>query len=109
MDVSLFESEARLGGHCFGVLVTRWDRQTIRVDAGVSVFNSSTFSGFGQLLQELDLRCLPVNQDFSVMTPEGATVWFSRAGQPHFRRQPTDAKQLLDQIDRFNRTCAEVL
>ena len=109
MDVSLFEAEARLGGHCFGVSVSLWDRRTIRVDAGVSEFNPATFSSFCGLLQELDLRYQPVNQDVSFMTPDRATIWFSRGGQPYFRRPPDDPKQFLDDIDRFDRTCVEVL
>ena len=43
------------------------------------------------------------------MGPDGATVWFSRNGQPHFCRPPNDEKQFLDDVDRFNRTCDEVL
>ena len=42
MDVSLFEAEPRLGGHCFGVSVSLWDGRTFRIDAGVSDFNPTT-------------------------------------------------------------------
>src|SRR5438552_1144548 len=109
MHVSLFEAEARLGGHCFGVAVSLWDRRTIRVDAGVSNFNPATFSRFGDLLHELDLRYQPVNQDVSFMTPDRATIWFSRDGLPYFRQPPDDVRQFLGEIDHFNRTCVEVL
>jgi uncharacterized protein len=43
------------------------------------------------------------------MTPERATVWFSRGGQPQFRRRLDDERKLVDDIGRFNRTCSEVL
>ena len=109
MDVSLFEAEARLGGHCFGVSVSLWDRRTIRVDAGVSDFNAATCAGLCELMHELDLRTSPVNQDVSFMTPDQATVWFSRAGQPQIRQRLIDERAFLDEIDRFNRTCLEVL
>jgi predicted NAD/FAD-binding protein len=57
MDVSLFEAEPRLGGHCLGVSVSLWDGRTVRVDAGVSDFNPATFDSFCALTRELDLRC----------------------------------------------------
>jgi predicted NAD/FAD-binding protein len=109
MDVSLFEAEARLGGHCFGVSVSLWDGRTIRVDAGVSDFNAATCGGLCELMHELDLRTSPVNQDVSFMTADRATVWFSRAGQPQIRQRLDDGRAFLDDIDRFNRTCLEVL
>ena len=109
MDVSLFEAEPRLGGHCLGVSVSLWDRRTVRVDAGVSDFNPATFDSFCGLTRELDLRCSPVNQDISFMTPERAAVWFSRGGQPQFRRRLEDERKFVDDIERFNRTCVEVL
>ena len=110
MEVSLFEAEPRLGGHCFGVSVSLWDQRTIRVDGGVSDFNPAICTRFCGLLHELDLRYSPVNQDVSFMTPDRATVWFSRDGQPQF--PPTisnDQRMFLDDIERFNRTCVEVL
>jgi uncharacterized protein len=36
MDVSLFEAEPRLGGHCFGASISLWDGRTVRVDAGIA-------------------------------------------------------------------------
>jgi uncharacterized protein len=109
MDVSLFEAEPRLGGHCSGVSVSLWDGRTVRVDAGVSDFNPATFDSFCALARDLDLRYSPVNQDISFMTPERAAVWFSRGGQPQFRRRLEDERKFVDDIERFNRTCVEVL
>ena len=90
MDVSLFEADLRLGGHCFGVSVSQWDRRTIRVDGGVCEFNPEISSAFCALLQELDVRTEPVNADISFMTGERAPIWFTRNGQPIFRQPVAD-------------------
>jgi uncharacterized protein len=109
MDVALFEAEARLGGHCYAVAVTQWDGRPIRVDAGVSEFNPATCPRLVELLQELDLRSQRVNADVSVMTPQRSAVWYTRNGEPIFRRKPEDQNRFLDEIARFNRACTEVL
>jgi predicted NAD/FAD-binding protein len=109
IDVSLFEAEARLGGHCFGVAVPLWDGRTVRVDGGVADFNPVISGAFCDLLQELDLRCHATSQDISFMLPDRSTVWSTRGGEPHFRRPPNDPKALVEEIDRFNRTSVELL
>jgi predicted NAD/FAD-binding protein/CRP-like cAMP-binding protein len=109
MDVALFETEARLGGHCYAVAVAQWDGRTIRVDAGVSEYNPAACPRFVELLRELDLRPQPVNADIAVMTPQQVPVWHLRDGTPVFRRPPQDPQRFLGEIARFNRSCLEVL
>jgi predicted NAD/FAD-binding protein/CRP-like cAMP-binding protein len=109
MDVSLFEAEPRLGGHCFSVSVELWDRRTFRVDAGVSEFNQPLSGNLHELMRELKLPCYPVNHDASFMMPDRATVWFSRTGTPQFRRPLEDQQAFLDDLRRFDETCSEVL
>ena len=109
MDVSLFEAEPRLGGHCFSVAVALWDRRTIQVDAGVCEFNQALSDHLHELMCELNLACNPATTDVSFMTPRRTTVWFSRGGSPQFR-QPLDERQrFLDEVKRFDETCFEVL
>lgn len=109
LPVTLFEAEPKLGGHCFGVSMPLPDGKSARVDAGVSDFNRATFTTVGNLLTELGVDYYPVCQDASFMTPDGAPVWFSRAGTLHFLRPPESPEQFKTEITRFNTTCIEVL
>jgi predicted NAD/FAD-binding protein/CRP-like cAMP-binding protein len=109
VDVALFEAEPRLGGHCFGVPVSLWDRRTILVDAGVSDFNPTVSASLSAFMHELDLRLVPANRDVSFMLPDRTPIWFTREGQPQFRRPIADQQRFLDDLDRFDRTCREVL
>ena len=109
MEVALFEAEPRLGGHCFGVPVSLWDRRTILVDAGVSEFNPAVSPALSAFMDELDLRLVPASRDVSFMLPDRAAVWFTREGEPQFRRPVADQQRFLDDIARFDRTCGEVL
>jgi predicted NAD/FAD-binding protein/CRP-like cAMP-binding protein len=108
-DVALFEAEPRLGGHCFSVPISLWDRRTLQVDAGVSDFNPATSAGLRELVDELDLRLVPANRDISFMLPDRTPVWFTRDGQPQFRRPIAEQQTFLDDLERFDRTCGEVL
>lgn len=109
MHVSLFESEPRLGGDCRGVSVSLWDGRTITVDGGMCEFNEAASTGFSALLTDLGIRCQPASTDASFMTPDRATAWFSRGGQPQFRQPLDDQTPFLDDIRRFAETCHEVL
>jgi predicted NAD/FAD-binding protein/CRP-like cAMP-binding protein len=109
MDVSLFEADARLGGQCFGAPVPQWDRRTVSVDGGVAEINPAASPALMTLIDELDLRVEPVNTDIAFVTADNAPIWFTRIGQPLFRKPPGDSKALLDEIARFESTCAEVL
>jgi predicted NAD/FAD-binding protein/CRP-like cAMP-binding protein len=109
MDVALFEAEPRLGGHCFGVPVSLWDRRTILVDAGVSEVNPTVSPGLCEFMRGLDLRLVAANRDVSFMRSDRAAVWYTRDGKPQFRRPIADQQRFLEEIDRFDRTSHEVL
>lgn len=108
-EVTLFEADPHLGGHCFGVPITASDGDTIRVDAGVTDFNKATFLTVGAFLDELELEYYPVNQDASYMKPDGRSVWSVRSGQPRLGKDVKDPDRLLDEIRRFSTGCLEVL
>ena len=109
LQVSLFETEPKLGGHCFGVPVPLPGGELAWVDAGVSDFNRNTFVTLNAVIEELGLAYYPVCQDASFMTLDGRAVWYSRDGQSTFLVPPPDPQALREEIVRFNGGCLEVL
>ncbi len=64
-EVTLFESEARLGGHANTVEVREHGR-TLALDTGFLVFNTQTYPNFVALLAELGVPSAPSRMSFSV-------------------------------------------
>jgi predicted NAD/FAD-binding protein len=64
-DVTLFESEAELGGHANTVNVLENGR-SIALDTGFLVFNTNTYPHFVALLAELGVPSAPSRMSFSV-------------------------------------------
>lgn len=64
-DVTLFESEARPGGHTdtHQVII---DGRELNVDTGFIVFNDRTYPNFIRLLNSLGVSCTPTEMSFSV-------------------------------------------
>ena len=108
-DVTLFEADTKLGGHCFGVPVDIGEGQSVHLDAGVSDFNQRNFVNVKALLDELGLKYYPVVQDASFMRPDRTPIWYSRQGQWTFVHDFDDVDLLQDEIARFNTSCKEVL
>ncbi len=92
-QVTVLESNPRLGGNCLGIKVPTRTGST-RIDAGVSDFNIDTFSRLANLLGELGVSHRPISQTASFSTPEG---------------ESRDPSSLQPEIDRFKRECVEVL
>lgn len=73
--VTLFEREARFGGHAHTVDVTLPDAQgepvTHGVDTGFLVFNHRTYPGLVALLSELGVPTAASDMSFSVQAPQG--------------------------------------
>jgi len=68
-DVTLFESEATLGGHANTVNVLENGRN-VAVDTGFLVFNGNTYPNFVALLAELGVPSAPSRMSFSVRSDE---------------------------------------
>ncbi|MCC7421246.1 MAG: FAD-dependent oxidoreductase [Planctomycetaceae bacterium] len=64
-DLTLFESDDRIGGHANTVVVER-DGERQNVDTGFVVFNDWTYPNFIQLLDELGVPSRPTEMSFSV-------------------------------------------
>ncbi len=69
-DVTVFESEQRLGGHSSTVLVDTAAGQQ-PVDTGFIVFNDRNYPVFSQLLNEIGAEWVPSNMSFSVSDTAG--------------------------------------
>ena len=69
-DVTLVESDARLGGHSHTVDVTV-GRERIAVDTGFIVSNTWTYPNFAALVNYLDVAMVDTPMTFSVSTHAG--------------------------------------
>ncbi|MDP3545301.1 MAG: FAD-dependent oxidoreductase, partial [Phreatobacter sp.] len=65
-EVTLFERDARLGGHANTIDVPGSDGATLAVDTGFIVFNEATYPNFCALLAHLDVPSLRTEMSFSV-------------------------------------------
>jgi predicted NAD/FAD-binding protein len=68
-EITLFEADARLGGHTHTVEVSV-DGRTYSVDTGFIVFNDWTYPNFIRLLGQIGVGFKPTQMSFSVTDPE---------------------------------------
>lgn len=111
-DVTLFEKEARVGGHSHTVMVTEGNN-TIPVDTGFMVYNEVTYPLLTRLFLELDVATKPTSMSFSVQHV-GHGLEFNGGslnllfGQRRNLFNPRYWRMLV-QINRFNRETVEEL
>jgi predicted NAD/FAD-binding protein len=111
-EVTLFESEPRLGGHAHTVDVAV-DGRTVAVDTGFLVFNPRTYPNLLALFQELAVETIASTMTFGVSLDDGAFEWAGTSldtvfAQRHRALSPRFLGMLRD-ILRFNRNSAEHL
>ncbi|PZO01240.1 MAG: NAD/FAD-binding protein [Hyphomicrobiales bacterium] len=70
-DVTLYESEARLGGHANTVCVPQADGSQIAVDTGFIVYNEATYPNFTALMAHLDVETKATEMSFAVSLDAG--------------------------------------
>lgn len=68
-DITVFEADARVGGHTHTVPVTV-DGREFAVDTGFIVFNDWTYPNFIRLLGQLSVAFKPTEMSFSVNDPD---------------------------------------
>jgi predicted NAD/FAD-binding protein len=73
-EVSLFEANAKLGGHSNTVYVNV-DEKNLAVDTGFLVFNDRTYPNFIELLRELDVNSFNTEMSFAVSLDYGDMEW----------------------------------
>lgn len=111
-DITVFEKDARVGGHSNTVMVQEGTRQ-LPVDTGFMVYNEVTYPLLTRLFRELGVATQPTSMSFSVQHLGDALEFNGGSlnllfGQRRNLLRPRFWRMLI-QIDRFNReTVAEL-
>ena len=113
-EVSVFESDARLGGHVHTHDVPGSDGTALRIDSGFIVHNERTYPTLLRLFSELDVATQPTEMSMSVTCQQcglsyaggrglrGILAQPRRAGDPRFIR-------MLGEVRRFHRDARDLL
>lgn len=110
-EVTVFESEPRLGGHSHTV---RFDspQETQHLDTGFIVFNDRNYPGFERLLAALEVRSQPSDMSFGVSDGRSfAYASHSMRGVFAARRTALSPSfwRMLGEIPRFQRAACRLL
>ncbi len=110
-EITLFEADARLGGHTNTVTVERGDGRW-EIDTGFIVLNDRNYPRFRELLDRAAVAVQPTHMGFSVKgededfefagTPRGLFCQRANLGRAAFWR-------MLGDLRRFNRALCQVL
>ena len=111
-DVTLFESEDRIGGHTHTVKVDV-EGETHSVDVGFIVYNLATYPNFIEMIEKLGVETKPTTMSFGISCEQTGLEWASRGmrsvfAQPRNLARPRFLKMLLDVL-RFNRDSRQIL
>ncbi len=113
-DVTVFESDTRLGGHAHTHTVRSASGRDISIDSGFIVHNERTYPTLLRLFRELDVRTQPTEMSMSITCrgcglsyaggrgPTGILAQPWRAADPRFVR-------LLAEVPRFHRAARRLL
>jgi uncharacterized protein len=113
-DVTLFEAEARVGGHTNTIEVPLLDGRVQPVDTGWIVYNGKNYPNLTALFEELDVRTRPTGMSFAVSLGDGAYEWkgsdqiFTVFAQASNLFNPTHLRMLIDLL-RMNRRAKQIL
>lgn len=105
-ELTLFESEARLGGHT-ATMDVQVQGQSYAVDTGFIVYNDRTYPHLIRLFQQLGLQGRATDMSFSVATADGRREYASQSLSTLFATRtdllrPSQYRLVRD-ILRFNR------
>lgn len=110
-EITLFEADARLGGHAHTVRVELAE-QSVDVDTGFIVYNERNYPAFTALLAQLGVATQPSEMSFSVSCAQPDLEY--RGNGLHLFAQPRNAltpahQRMLADILRFNRAARRLL
>ncbi|WP_435198265.1 NAD(P)/FAD-dependent oxidoreductase [Janibacter sp. GS2] len=113
-DVTLYESDARLGGHAHTHIVPTTGGGDVRVDSGFIVHNERTYPHLLRLFRELDVPTQPTEMSMSITCDGCGLSWAGGAGAGAVLAQPrrlADPRfvRMLTEIPRFHRAAKAVL
>jgi predicted NAD/FAD-binding protein len=113
-DVSLYETDSRLGGHAHTHDVVTPDSGAIAVDTGFIVHNTRTYPHLIRLFGELGIQTQPTEMSMSIHC-EGCGLEYAGAkgmtglfAQPRSLARPAYLRMLLE-VKRFHRDARRVL
>jgi len=110
-EVTVFEANARPGGHSHTVGVTVDDR-VYPVDTGFVVFNETTYPNFTKLLRHLGVTWQPANMSFSIANAQSGIEFGFRTLNGLFAQRRNLVRpafyHLLFDIWRFQRESGEL-
>lgn len=113
-DVTLFEADARLGGHAHTHDVTDASDRPVAVDSGFIVHNDTTYPWLRKLFAELDVEVRPAEMSMSISCDECGLQYAGGRGLPGVLAQPSRLKdvdfvRMMLQVKRFHRQAAAFL
>ncbi len=111
-DVSLFEKDARLGGHTNTIMVES-SRGPLAVDTGFIVHNDRNYPNLVKLFAELGVETQASDMSFAVTCRSSGFEYSSRGVRGFFAQRSNlcsaEHYKLFGEILRFNRTAPKVL
>ncbi len=111
-EVSLFERDARLGGHTHTVMVPSAGRE-LPIDTGFIVHNDRTYPNLVRLFRELGVATQPSDMCFAVRCHKSHFEYSSRGLRGFFAQRSNVLRlrqyRLLSEILRFNRSAPALL
>jgi predicted NAD/FAD-binding protein len=111
-EVTVFEADARLGGHANTVTI-HLDGRDLPVDTGFLVYNERNYPGFVRLLEQLGVATQPSDMSFSVADERTGVQWRGTNLDTVFaqRRRAADPRflRMLADVARFNRAARALL
>ncbi len=111
-EVSVFEADARLGGHAHTIRVNT-AHESHDLDTGFIVFNDRNYPSFERLIGQLGIASQPAEMSFSVSDGRGAFEYSSRSLNGLFanRRHMLSASfaRMVSEVPRFQKAATELL
>ncbi len=111
-QVTLFEADARFGGHSHTYVVEEADRE-VAIDTGFMVFNRPNYPLLSRLFEELGVRTYATDMSFSVSLDQGRLEYAGSSLASLFAQRSNLARpgfwRMLADIMRFNRAARALL
>lgn len=113
-DVTVFEADARLGGHAHTHDVTDASERDVAVDSGFIVHNDVTYPWLRKLFAELDVDVRPAEMSMSISCDECGLQYAGGRGLSGLLAQPSRLfnvafLRMIGQVKRFHRRAAAFL
>ncbi|MEO5722826.1 MAG: FAD-dependent oxidoreductase [Ilumatobacteraceae bacterium] len=113
-DVTLYESDRRLGGHAHTHEVRGGNGQTLRIDSGFIVHNERTYPYLLRLFRELQVPTQPTEMSMSITCGSCGLSYAGGRGLRGILAQPrrlTDGRfmRMLTEVPRFHRAARALL